>query len=147
MIDRGAQLRAQIASSTDPGRLRCMANEAAAAEGKPHRVQRRRARGWRMPANTVYVGRTRGDGWGNRYVVGRRIRHVGDVMVEVHDSEHAVALHRQWLDWQIRQFPTAMPYALAELSGKNLACWCRLDQPCHADTLLELANPAPHEAP
>lgn len=28
----------------------------------------------------------------------------------------------------------------AELAGKNLACWCRPDQPCHADVLLELAN-------
>ena len=27
-----------------------------------------------------------------------------------------------------------------ELSGKDLACWCPLDQPCHADVLLELAN-------
>ena len=29
---------------------------------------------------------------------------------------------------------------LAPLRGKNLACWCPLDQPCHADVLLELAN-------
>ena len=26
------------------------------------------------------------------------------------------------------------------LAGKNLACWCPLDAPCHADVLLELAN-------
>src|SRR5208283_4741299 len=24
--------------------------------------------------------------------------------------------------------------------GKNLACWCKPDAPCHADVLLELAN-------
>lgn len=29
---------------------------------------------------------------------------------------------------------------LDKLEGKNLACWCPLDQPCHADVLLELAN-------
>lgn len=29
---------------------------------------------------------------------------------------------------------------LAELRGKNLACWCALDAACHADVLLELAN-------
>jgi hypothetical protein len=29
---------------------------------------------------------------------------------------------------------------LSELRGKDLACWCPLDQPCHADVLLELAN-------
>ena len=29
---------------------------------------------------------------------------------------------------------------LAALRGRDLACWCALDQPCHADVLLELAN-------
>ncbi len=29
---------------------------------------------------------------------------------------------------------------IAPLRGKNLACWCKLDAPCHADVLLELAN-------
>lgn len=28
----------------------------------------------------------------------------------------------------------------AELAGKDLACWCPLSSPCHADVLLELAN-------
>ena len=27
-----------------------------------------------------------------------------------------------------------------ELAGRDLCCWCPLDQPCHADVLLELAN-------
>ena len=27
-----------------------------------------------------------------------------------------------------------------ELRGKNLICTCKLDEPCHADVLLELAN-------
>ena len=27
-----------------------------------------------------------------------------------------------------------------ELAGHDLVCWCRPDQPCHADVLLELAN-------
>ncbi|MCA0851208.1 DUF4326 domain-containing protein [Salipiger thiooxidans] len=27
-----------------------------------------------------------------------------------------------------------------ELRGKDLACWCPLDGPCHADVLLEIAN-------
>ena len=29
---------------------------------------------------------------------------------------------------------------LPELRGKDLACFCALDKPCHADVLLELAN-------
>lgn len=34
----------------------------------PVRIQRRRARGWTMPPNTVYVGRP--TEWGNPFVVG-----------------------------------------------------------------------------
>lgn len=29
---------------------------------------------------------------------------------------------------------------LEALRGKNLACWCKPGEPCHADVLLELAN-------
>ena len=33
------------------------------------------------------------------------------------------------------------PYPpLSELRGRDLVCWCPLDQPCHADVLLEVAN-------
>lgn len=36
--------------------------------------------------------------------------------------------------------------AQIELAGKNLACWCKPGEPCHADVLLELANrPDPAE--
>lgn len=27
-----------------------------------------------------------------------------------------------------------------DLGGRDLACWCPLDAPCHADVLLELAD-------
>lgn len=29
---------------------------------------------------------------------------------------------------------------VSTLSGRDLACWCPLDQPCHADVLLDIAN-------
>lgn len=32
---------------------------------------------------------------------------------------------------------------LSELRGKNLACWCRMGESCHADVLLEMANADP----
>ena len=32
-----------------------------------------------------------------------------------------------------------------ELRGKNLACWCPLGGPCHADVLLALANAGPKD--
>jgi hypothetical protein len=30
--------------------------------------------------------------------------------------------------------------AIDGLAGRDLACWCPLDQPCHADVLLAIAN-------
>ena len=42
-------------------------------------------------------------------------------------------------DQAIRQ--AAIIGTIGKLTGKNLACWCALDgKPCHADTLLQLAN-------
>jgi hypothetical protein len=32
------------------------------------------------------------------------------------------------------------PHWLDVLRGHDLACWCPLDKPCHADVLLRLAN-------
>lgn len=91
----------------------------------PQRVQRRRAQGWRMPANTVYVGRP--SRWGNPYSVS------GETT-----TARAVALYREDLRRALGH--DEVRRGLEALRGKNLACWCPLDQPCHADVLLELAN-------
>lgn len=37
--------------------------------------------------------------------------------------------------------------SIAELRGKNLACWCKPGAPCHADVLLDLANRPVCDAP
>ena len=37
--------------------------------------------------------------------------------------------------------PPSRAEIVAELSGHNLACWCKPGQSCHADMLIELANP------
>lgn len=47
------------------------------------------------------------------------------------------ALHL-W-DAKTRTWVTAET-AVAELAGKDLACWCEPDAPCHADVLLRVAN-------
>lgn len=39
-----------------------------------------------------------------------------------------------------RRVQIAVEQIRAGLAGKNLACWCPLDEPCHADVLLEIAN-------
>ena len=99
-----------------------------ANRAKPRRVVRRRSKDWKMPANTVYVGRP--TVWGNPFVVGSEL--IGG---EKLSAEKAVALYRQYA----REAFDARDVR-ACLRGKNLACWCPLDQLCHADVLLEIAN-------
>jgi hypothetical protein len=114
----------------------------------PVRVQLSRAKGWRMPPNTVKVDRTTRWGnpwrvenerkWNNGWVVldpdwsPRPLRHYCEGAVSA--VRLAVALYRDWM---------ATPFApdVSELRGLNLACWCKPHLPCHADVLLELANP------
>lgn len=45
--------------------------------------------------------------------------------------------------FEMETVPTRLaedPDWLTLLRGKNLACWCKLGLPCHADGLLRLAN-------
>lgn len=80
--------------------------------------------------------------WGNPRAIGARAYDwAADAQVLVRDAGHAVALHRDWMLRGLEQDQGGhLAAAIAELSGRNLACWCALDQPCHADLLLELAN-------
>jgi hypothetical protein len=105
---------------------------------RPVRVQLRRAKASRMPANTVSVARRPGPSFGNPYTVAdaRRAGFKGDdralreTVVSLFTNAMAkglpvVAYHRENLE---------------RLRGKNLACFCPLDHFCHADVLLALAN-------
>lgn len=44
---------------------------------------------------------------------------------------------------QVAAWRTFVLANIETLRGHNLACHCPLDQPCHADVLLELANAEP----
>jgi len=92
---------------------------------KPKRIQRKRTKGWRMPENTVYVGR--GSKWGNQYKVSKHLT-----------VAETVSLYKKCIVSCVRRNPGF--WNLSELKGKNLACWCPLDKECHADILLEIAN-------
>lgn len=92
----------------------------------PIRVQRSRAKGWRMPDNTVYVGRP--TQWGNPFAVARN-GHAG-----------AHARYDRWIHTEAEMQTALRRRAQIELAGKNLACWCAPGLPCHADVLLEIAN-------
>lgn len=98
----------------------------------PKRVQRKRTKGFKLPPNTIYVGRP--SKWGNPY------------QVKNGDIESAVRTFRSEIEWYLsgkgcsQKKTEQIKKELEKLRGKNLACWCPLNQSCHADVLLELAN-------
>lgn len=119
---------------------------------QPFRVQRSRARGWRMPENTVSV--TRPGKYGNPFVIGGYYMR-GDVrgpnaplafiytqacgeefadsrFTKIETAEQAF----EWFEWYCEATKRKVP----ELRGKNLACWCPIGSDCHADVLLRIAN-------
>ena len=101
----------------------------------PERIQLRRTKGWRMPPNTVKVDRS--TRWGNPFRVGQD-----------GNRPKCVALFRKLLtdpsfdlSSDHRLFVFTAERLKADLGGKNLACWCPLDdEHCHAAVLLEIAN-------
>ncbi|BBZ65798.1 hypothetical protein MINS_12270 [Mycolicibacterium insubricum] len=108
----------------------------------PQRIQRHRTKGWRLPAGALYVGRpTR---FGNPFPI------------DDGDPAEAVDRYREWLtDPRTIEVVGGLGFSgyiyynrgpwgpdLNKLRGHDLACWCPLDRPCHADVLLELANGA-----
>ena len=114
----------------------------------PRRIQRSRAKGWRMPEGAVYVGRPSIDG--NPYIVifesgsygvwqngSTRTWQARD-RADAHDM--AVSMYRRDLLAARDADPQAVGMMLARLRGQHLVCWCPLHLPCHADVLLELAN-------
>jgi hypothetical protein len=133
---------------------------------EPIRIQLSRRKGWKMPENTVKVDRT--TRWGNSWKVGSNMldpatRHFR----KCETVEDTIAAFRQFVDWAPPTYedpwtttggtedePTTLVMwggyddrihvnrssIRRYLSGKNLACWCALDTPCHADVLLEIAS-------
>lgn len=102
----------------------------------PVRIQLFRSKGYRLPANTLKVDRT--TKWGNPFRIGAN-RFNGVVWEAIPDAETAVRFFCEMLEQPRRNYPTCAEID-SQLRGKNLACWCRLDAPCHADVLLHLAN-------
>ena len=94
-------------------------------ELKPIRIQRKRTKGWKMPPNTAYVGRP--TKWGNPYQIN------GLATPELRN--HIIRKYRDTMSIMLKED------AVKELRGKNLACFCKEGEPCHADVLLKIANP------
>ncbi len=97
-----------------------------------------------MPEGAVYVGRP--TGWGNRWRVQGVPRTAWDretPYTVVDERGNSLGTFRneeraRW--WAIRGFERDFFEDVEPLRGHDLVCWCPLDQPCHADVLLELAN-------
>ncbi|WP_350347240.1 DUF4326 domain-containing protein [Agromyces sp. G08B096] len=121
----------------------------------PERIQLSRRKGWRKPENTVVVARP--SKWGNPFKITHEHCDEAEVggmcwVVRRADRRPAFAHEstvREARAVAVEEFRTYLRAGLlsftvegvrAELAGKNLACWCPLDQPCHADVLLEIAN-------
>ena len=107
----------------------------------PERIQRKRTKGWRMPENTVYVGRP--SRWGNEFeMTAGDSRQLAVEMYAAHLQSYfgftQRMLEKAFHPWPVEA--TDFKDWLAPLRGKNLACWCPPDEPCHADLLLKLAN-------
>jgi len=130
----------------------------------PKRIQRRRTKGWRMPEDAVYVGRP--SRWSNPAVVERdpsggyavviSLAVVNGVSAKLRFAwttskaaavEEAVYWFSAGLDRSIREGAIDVAVLRSALGDRDLACWCALEDaegnrvPCHADVLLEIANP------
>ena len=95
----------------------------------PKRIKRARTKGFCFPDDTVYVGRS--TMFGNPFSAAE----VG--------YEKAVKLFVAWIAGDLdTKYPDLVPrreklvQRLPSLQGKNLACWCDLNKPCHVDILL-----------
>ena len=89
----------------------------------PKRIQQ--FRGQKLPAGARSVARP--SRWGNPY------------RSEVYGRTEAIGLYREHAKRRLAQDPSW----LDPLKGHDLACYCRLDEPCHADVLLESLSSGP----
>lgn len=110
----------------------------------PVGIQLSRAKGWRMPPNTVKVDRT--TKWGNPIPVTRsrpaarcvellRAALAGYLPLSLGKDKDG-----SYIADKLLAYRETVKHDIGELRGQNLACWCGYGTPCHRDLLLELAN-------
>lgn len=96
----------------------------------PHRVRRRRSKGWKIPENTKCV--TRPGPWGNPFDTAEMFGVWMERLTGGHPSPALDSSEARQMAWIAKN--------IEQLRGKNLACFCDLGTRCHADILLEYAN-------
>ena len=115
----------------------------------PVRVQIKRTKGFKMPENTVYVGR--GTVHRNPFVRGKKMTYplytclnnldktlYGSNQI-IKDDLEALRLYETTF-WEFYLPELGGNELLTQLKGKNLACSCPINAPCHADYLLNIVN-------
>lgn len=130
---------------------------------KPKRIQRKRTKGWRLPDGAISVARP--GRWGNPFrqfgqnedlycdASHRRavlspwviFDHDQDIRGNKVTPQMVVDHYRRWLTGEFNAAGIVRPCLITSediesLRGHDLACFCRLGEPCHADVLLEIAN-------
>jgi len=105
----------------------------------PLRIQLRRTKGWRMPENTIKVDRS--THLGNPFIVGKHgtVKECIDLFKYLLGGYQCFSVDKECVDRQ-RRFIQYLQMHKDELKGKNLACWCKESQPCHADILIKILN-------
>jgi len=117
----------------------------------PVRLQLSRRKGFSLQALSMEtnglpaVNVARPSAYGNPFVVGQDAPRCYERFHRgmVTDAKTAVALFRRTLIYELSRDTPAAERAVdlaAGLHGRNLACWCKPGDPCHADVLLDLAN-------
>ena len=93
-------------------------------KASPKRIRKRNFYdySWKKNPNAVYVGRP--TKWGNPFKVSE------------YGLDECLKLYSVWLVKQLYKNPKF----LDPLRGKDLVCFCNLDEPCHADILLKVSN-------
>ncbi|MEU6714839.1 DUF4326 domain-containing protein [Nonomuraea sp. NPDC046802] len=91
----------------------------------------------RVPRGAVYVGRAapglKASPYANPHSLSKK--GCGTCGGRVHDRPEMMEFYRVHL----REHPELVERCRGELAGRDLACWCRPDQECHADVLLAVA--------
>lgn len=128
----------------------------------PNRIQRQRTKGWKKPQDAIAV--SRGTKWGNPFKLIGDIIYVNagyrrkmldkwvylcngniDGLIQLYESlfvdvpeiiESPVSNEYDYIFWKSH----FSALNLNEIKGKDLMCFCKLDEKCHADILLKLAN-------
>jgi hypothetical protein len=117
------------------------------AEIKPVRLQRSRAKGAQLvsPNGLPVVCVTRPGVFGNPFSA-ELAKEIWPQLSDVEAKQKAVNSFRDFIvsgaayGRAVQSLRQKIIARLPELRGKNLACWCKPGEPCHADVLLELAN-------